>query len=427
MGKRRKILVVEDSPTQALELQMILESRDYEVLHGINGEEALKLIDENDLPEIIITDIIMPVMNGYDFCRRIKENIKTRDIPVILLTQLSNPDDVIKGLQAGADNFISKPYNEEFLFNRINDILLNCEIRKRYSSLDIDIEIFFGGQKYKLNSNRMQILDLLLSTYHNAINKNKELEDKNNELKELHKELKIKNDQLKRSIDEKNHLLGIAAHDLRSPLSTVSAYFNLFADELKDNAIEGQDAIITTINNQLNFMLKLVTDVLDFTKIESGKLDLKKENFNLISLMDRIIQLNNLLAVQKNIQIRPEYLEKELWINADANKLKQVLNNLLSNAMKFSDPNTLINIYIIPLEKEVQVVVSDQGKGIPEAELDKLFKPFTKTSVRSTAGEKCTGLGLVSAKKIVETHGGRIWVESEVGKGSQFYFTIPNN
>lgn len=427
MGKQKTILIAEDSPTQALHLTMMLEENGYDVLHGLNGEEAFKLIDEDNLPQIIITDILMPVMDGYEFCRRIKENNKTKDIPVILLTQLSNPDDVIKGLQAGADNFISKPYSEEFLFNRINDILLNCELRKRYSTLDIDIEIFFGGQKYKLNSNRMQILDLLLSTYHNAINKNKELEDKNNELKELHNQLKIKNDQLIKSIDEKNHLLGIAAHDLRSPLSTVASYFDLFAEELRDNAIDGQEAVISTINNQLNFMLNLVTDVLDFTKIESGKLNLKKEKFNLITFMDNIIELNNLLSVQKNIQIRSGYIEKEVLVNADINKLKQVLNNLLSNAMKFSDPDTLINIYIIPSEEEVQVVVADQGKGIPEEELGELFKPFSKTSVRSTAGEKCTGLGLVSVKKIVETHGGRIWVESEVGKGSQFYFTIPNN
>lgn len=425
MGKQKTILIAEDSPTQALQLTMILEGNGYNVLHGVNGAEALELLDEDNLPEIIISDIIMPVMDGYEMCRRVKENNKTKEIPVILLTQLCNPDDVIKGLQAGADNFISKPYNEEFLFNRISDILLNCELRKRYSNLDIEIEIFFGGQKYKLNSNRMQILDLLLSTYHNAINKNKELEDKNSELKELHKELRFKNDQLVKSIDEKNHLLGIAAHDLRSPLATVSSYFNLLADEMRDNAVEGQEAIIKTINNQLNFMLKLITDVLSFAKVESGKLELKKREFNLISFLDNIIELNNLLADQKSIKISSRYDEKNVLVNADENKLKQVMNNLLSNAMKFSESNTSINIYVISKDTEVVVVVADQGKGIPQEELGNLFQPFTQTSVRSTAGEKGTGLGLVSVKKIVETHGGKIWVESQVGEGTQFYFTIP--
>lgn len=425
MGNNRTILIAEDSATQALQLTMTLEEKGYNVIHGRNGKEALELIDENNLPEIIITDIIMPEMDGYELCRKVKENPKTKDIPVILLTQLANPDDVIKGLQAGADNFISKPYKDEFLFNRIKDILLNCELRKRYSTLDIDIEIFFGGQKYKLNSNRMQILDLLLSTYQNAINKNKELEDKNDELNELHKELRLKNIELKKSIDEKNHLLGIAAHDLRSPLATVSSYFDLLTEELQDNLIDDQDMIVGTINKQLNFMLNLITDVLDYTKVESGKLNLKKDKFELVSFMDKVIEMNNLLCVHKDIRINAAYESEDIYVYADENKLRQVMNNLLSNAMKFSDPGSLVHIFVVPNGSEVKIVVADQGKGIPEKELNNLFKPFSKTSVKSTAGEKCTGLGLVSVKKIVETHGGKIWVESEVGKGTQFYFTIP--
>lgn len=425
MGTRRRILIAEDSPTQALKLQMILEENDYEVLHGANGEEALNLIDENDLPEIIITDIIMPVMDGYELCRRLKQNETTKGIPVILLTQLSDPDDVIKGLQAGADNFISKPYSEQFLFDRISDILLNREIRKRSPNLDIEIEIYFGGQKYKLNSNRLQILDLLLSTYHNAINKNIELEDRNLELKQLHKELELRNQQLKESIDEKNHFLGIAAHDLRSPLCTVSSYFELISDTLEKDSIANQFQVVSTINDTLDFMLNLITDVLDYAKIESGKLDLNIEEFNLADFMDHVIVLNNILAAQKKIEIFGEYDEKNIVIEADANKLKQVLNNLLSNAMKFSDSETVIHVNIEKIDREVHISVKDQGKGIPKDELEKLFKPFSTTSVKSTAGEKSTGLGLVSVKKIVETHGGRMWVESEVGKGSKFYFSLP--
>ncbi|OYT12445.1 MAG: hypothetical protein B6I19_09780 [Bacteroidetes bacterium 4572_114] len=351
MKSNQKVLIAEDSPTQALHLQMILEERGYEVLHGLNGEEAMVLLDENDPPDIIISDIVMPIMDGYEFCSRVKGNDKTREIPFILLTQLSNPDDVIRGLQSGADNFISKPYSEEFLFDRITDIMLNREIRRRSPNLDITMEIYFGGQKYKLNSNRMQILDLLLSTYYNAINKNKELEDKNLELKKLHKELKIRNLQLKKINDE--------------------------------------------------------------------------EEFDLVSCLKHHIELNNTLGAQKNITIYFGHSREKLIVFADRNKLKQVMDNLLSNALKYSERNTKVHVYISVLEKEVQVVVNDQGKGIPAKEVGEIFKPFVTTSVKPTAGEKSTGLGLVSVKKIVETHGGRIWVESEVGVGSQFYFTIP--
>jgi two-component system, sensor histidine kinase and response regulator len=423
----KKILIVEDSPTQALKLQMILEESNFEVIHGLNGKEALDLIDENNPPDIIISDIIMPIMDGYEFCSKVKQNEKLKDIPVILLTQLSNPDDVIKGLQAGADNFISKPYTEKFLFERITDILLNREIRKRSPNLDIAMEIYFGGRKYRLNSNRMQILDLLLSTYYNAINKNKELEDKNIQLKELHNELKLKNNQLKLSIDEKNHFLGIAAHDLRSPLCLVSSYFDLVTDSLEDNTIDDQNQILSTINTTLDFMLNLITDVLDYAKIESGKLELKIEEFNLITFMDQVVELTNILSAQKNIKILPAYSDDEIIIKADQNKLKQVMDNLLSNSIKYSEENTKIQIYISSSENEIKVEVADQGKGIPKDELSKLFQPFATTSVKSTAGERSTGLGLVSVKKIVETHGGKIWVESEEGIGSQFYFSIPYN
>ncbi|MBT6006291.1 MAG: hybrid sensor histidine kinase/response regulator, partial [Prolixibacteraceae bacterium] len=333
--------------------------------------------------------------------------------------------DVIKGLQAGADNFISKPYSKEFIFERINDILLNREIRQKSSNFDSEMEIYFAGQKYILNSSRVQMADLLLSIYCNTINKNNELEEKNLELRNLHNALKISNDRLKESVDEKNRLIGIAAHDLRSPLSTVSSYFELVSDLLKENSIDDTMELVPTINQLLEFMFNLITDVLDYTKIEAGKLELIKRDFNLIPFMNQIIKFNKLLGTKKNITINPQYSHKKVMVKADQNKLSQVMNNLLTNAIKYSEINTQINIIINVSKKEVIVVVSDQGKGIPKSELGELFKPFTTTSVKSTGGEESTGLGLVSVKKIIETHGGRIWVNSAIGIGSQFYFTIP--
>ena len=410
---------------QALQLQKILKENNYEIIHSLNGKEALKILDEKELPDIIISDIIMPFIDGFKFCRQVKNNKKTKNIPIILLTELADYGDVIKGLQAGADNFISKPYSKEFIFERINDILLNREIRQKSSNFDSEMEIYFAGQKYILNSSRVQMADLLLSIYCNTINKNNELEEKNLELRNLHNALKISNDRLKESVDEKNRLIGIAAHDLRSPLSTVSSYFELVSDLLKENSIDDTMELVPTINQLLEFMFNLITDVLDYTKIEAGKLELIKRDFNLIPFMNQIIKFNKLLGTKKNITINPQYSHKKVMVKADQNKLSQVMNNLLTNAIKYSEINTQINIIINVSKKEVIVVVSDQGKGIPKSELGELFKPFTTTSVKSTGGEESTGLGLVSVKKIIETHGGRIWVNSAIGIGSQFYFTIP--
>lgn len=425
MGQIKKVLIAEDSPTQALKLQMILEDKNYEVLHGKDGMEALSLIDEDDPPDLVISDVVMPEMDGYEFCSRIKQNEKTRKIPVILLTQLSNPEDVIKGLQAGADNFISKPYTNEFLFERISDILLNREMRSRSPNLDISMEIYFGGQKYKLNSDRLQILDLLLSTYYNAINQNRELEQKNEELKRLHKELKLNNEKLQKLNDEKNQLLGIAAHDLRSPLGNISSYIDLIEYSIDENTFDDQEDMFQTMKMMLDHMLGLISDVLDYSKIEAGKLDLQKEQFNLIQFLNRTIKLSNILGSAKNITVQPHYSMEEITIEADFKKLKQVMDNLLSNAFKYSKRGTTVEVDVKVLEKEVQISVADQGQGIPGKELNKLFQPFSTTSVRTTEGEQSTGLGLVSVKKIVETHGGRIWVESAVGLGSIFYFTLP--
>lgn len=419
-----KALIVEDSPTQALQLQMILESNDFETAHALNGEEALKLLESDYMPDIVITDIVMPVMDGYALCTSLKANPKTKDIPVIILTQLSDPNDVIKGLQANADNFISKPYTEEFLIERISDLLKNIELRKHASGDQTFDEIYFAGQKHQLNANRVQVLDLLLSTYYNAINKNKELQEKNEELNALHKKLSVTNFELKESIKEKNHFLGIAAHDLRSPLCTVSSYVNHAVNNIPKGTIPSQDVIFTSIEDQLNYMLNLVSEVLDFARIQSGTLELNLEVIDLKSYMDSLIALNNILSVKKNIQIEAAYADVPVQVAVDKNKFKQIMDNLLSNSVKYSERNTMVVVNMTYDDDFIEISVRDQGIGIPEDKINQVFQPFSTVTGQGTEGEKSTGLGLVSVKKIVEAHGGKIWAKSNEGVGSQFYFTI---
>ncbi|MEJ5184233.1 MAG: diguanylate cyclase [Rectinemataceae bacterium] len=177
-----RIMMVEDSLTQAMRLRYVLESEGFEVHVAANGEEALLML-EKILPDLIITDVMMPRMNGYDLCRRIRADERLRDIPVMLVTTLSDPTDVIRALEAGADNFTTKPYNEQALISRIRYILANQEIRRQRGS-DIGIEVFFAGKKYFINSTRIQMIDFLLSTYESAIQKNQELFVANNKLKE---------------------------------------------------------------------------------------------------------------------------------------------------------------------------------------------------------------------------------------------------
>lgn len=181
-NKDIEVLIVEDSPTQVAQLQYSLEKHDYSVSVASNGNEALASIRKRK-PTIIIADIVMPEMNGYDLCHQIKNDETLKDIPVILLTTLSDPMDIIKGLECGANNFITKPYKEDLLFNRIQYIVMNKKIREG-NAAEIGIDIFFKGRKYRITSDRMQILDLLLSSFETAVQKNEELQLSNKKLRD---------------------------------------------------------------------------------------------------------------------------------------------------------------------------------------------------------------------------------------------------
>lgn len=174
MGKGEKILIVEDSLTQAMRLQFLLVENGYDVRvasDGVKGLAAAKV----EKPTIIITDVMMPEMDGYELCSRIKQDETLKDIHVVLLTSLSDPRDVIKGLQCGADNFLTKPYDNEQLLRRMHHILVNIAMRKD-GNAQMSVEVFFGGQRHTLTSDRVQIIDLLLSTFELAVLQNTHLE-----------------------------------------------------------------------------------------------------------------------------------------------------------------------------------------------------------------------------------------------------------
>src|SRR3990172_12754291 len=175
-----EILIAEDSPTQAAQLAHLLEQRGYTVTTAANGREALALIERRK-PTLVLSDIVMPELDGYGLCKAIKTDKNLKDIPVMLVTTLSDPQDVIRGLECGADNFLRKPYDERYLLSRIDYLLMNLELRKN-QKMQMGMEINLGGQKYFISSERQQILDLLISTYEQAVEINRELKQRENEL-----------------------------------------------------------------------------------------------------------------------------------------------------------------------------------------------------------------------------------------------------
>lgn len=247
-----------------------------------------------------------------------------------------------------------------------------------------------------------------------------------NELTNLQRELSKKNRELERLNQQKNRFLGMAAHDLRNPLSALQMYSQFLLEDLSETLGEEHLEFLSIIRSSSRFMLNLVDDFLDIAQIESGKLRLDLWPVDLIALVKDTLALNNVLAVKKQITLRFESDDIELpQLLLDASKMDQVLQNLISNAIKFSPPETVVTLQINQTGMQVVLSVSDQGPGIPPEEIDRMFDPFERTSVRSSTGEKSSGLGLAIAKKIVVEHDGSLWVESEVGKGSTFYVALP--
>ena len=177
-----KVLIAEDSATQAAELEFLLENEGFQVVAAKNGEEALALAGGAN-PGLILSDVVMPVMDGYEFCRRIKANPDTRRIPVILLTTLADPEDIFRGLDCGADHYVLKPYNEQHLLSRVHSVVAELGLDRKKGA-QMGLEISYAGTTHFINAERIQILDLLLATFEGVVRKNRELEKLNRRLSE---------------------------------------------------------------------------------------------------------------------------------------------------------------------------------------------------------------------------------------------------
>jgi PAS domain S-box-containing protein len=198
MNSGVEILIVEDSPAQARHLKQLLEKHAYQVFVAHNGEEALAATRRH-APTLVISDIVMPYMDGFELCRQIKADANLKDLPVVLLTQLSDPSDIVEGLECGADNFMIKPYDERTLLSRIQYILANQTLRRDAIS-EMGLEIYFAGKKHFITAGRMQIIDLLLSTYESAVQKSRELQQANTRLITVEHELRAINEQLQQEV-----------------------------------------------------------------------------------------------------------------------------------------------------------------------------------------------------------------------------------
>jgi signal transduction histidine kinase len=316
-------------------------------------------------------------------------------VPVIMLTGTVDEEIDLAAMRAGAAEYLVK--------GRIDRELLERTIR------------------YAI---RHKESELVLKRYAES------LEKSNRELVQAHEELGRKNVDLRRLNEEKNGFLGMAAHDLRNPLGVIMGYSDFLLTMHRKTMKKEELEIIEMIRSSSKFMRSLINDLLDISTIESGRLDLDRRSTDIVRLVEANVGLNVVLAGQKQMTLEFAIDGQVPRLDVDARKMEQVLNNLISNAIHYAPQGTSIRVrvgHVVPAAgpAEVTISVEDEGPGIAPEDILKLFRPFGRARTVSTGGERSTGLGLAIARRIVEGHGGRIWIESEIGRGSTFFVAFP--
>jgi signal transduction histidine kinase len=397
----RTILVAEDSPTQAEHVRLLLEAEGYRVSVVPNGKEGLQRVDTAP-PDLIISDVVMPEMDGYAFCREVKSAERTRRIPFVLLTERHSPADVIHGLQVGTDNFITKPFEDEYLLERVRRIFQNLDLR-REGYLDVEITLTLAGRQVTINADKQQMIELLFAT-----------------LEELQKEITERRraeEEADRANRAKSEFLSRMSHELRTPLNAILGFAQLMAiGELPETERESVGHILQGGRH----LLALINEVLDLSRIESGRLRLSLEPVPVAATIGTALALVRPLAAGQGIRLDAGVPDDDLHVEADRQRLDQVLLNLLSNAVKYNRPSGSVTVTCEAVApSRVRIRVADSGVGLTRAQLEQLFTPFERLGAERTSIEG-TGLGLTLSKHLVEAMGGRLEVESQAGVGSTF-------
>ncbi|HYC00983.1 MAG TPA: response regulator [Candidatus Limnocylindrales bacterium] len=401
------VLIAEDSPTQAAKLRHTLECHGYQVTTAVNGREALEIAQASP-PTIIISDVVMPEMDGYQLCRAVKDSALLANIPVILVTTLSDPQDVIRGLECRADNFIIKPYDERYLISRIRFVLLNYELRQS-DHTGMGLEIYFNGQRHVITADRLQILNLLLSTYEAAVERNRELSRAKEDLRALNQSLAEANEELAAFSYS-------VSHDLRGPLRAIEGFSSSLAEDYADRLDAPGKDMLARVHNACQRMAQLIEDLLKLSRL--GRQQMNREPVDLSQLCQSIADSLQLAEPARKVQFE---IAQNLRANADARLARVALENLLGNAWKFTQerPDARIELGRMP---DGTFFVRDNGAGFDMAHADKLFRPFQR--LHGSEDFPGTGIGLATVHRIIQRHGGRIWAEADVGSGATFYFTL---
>lgn len=362
-----KLLVVDDVQTNVLLLKTLLGKEGYGILVANNGQEALEVI-RNENPDLILLDVMMPGMDGFEVAERLKSEEFRCEIPIIFLTALDDTQSIVNGFKLGVGDFISKPFRKEELMVRIKHQLSLVAARRI---------------------------------------------------------IEEKNEELRKTIAGRDKMYSVIAHDLRSPMASMKMLLNTIMMSVEKDKIDPDIFDMLEMSNKTSEeVFSLLDNLLKWTKSQLGKLTVIPQKLDISGLADGVVEVMNSVAEVKHIKlIRTDH--ESFFVYVDIEMIKSILRNLISNAVKFSNPDSEIKVGIKAEDGKVIVSVTDSGKGIKKEDQHKLLKDSTHFTTYGTNSEEGSGLGLLLCRDFARKNGGELWFESEENLGSVFSFSLP--
>lgn len=396
-----KILLVDDNENNLLSIEASLDKENYIFYRAMSGKEALRILLKEEDFTLILLDVMMPIMDGYETAELIYQRDKLKHIPIIFVTAHDYEEAaVFKGYKAGAVDFIRKPFNPDLLRSKI---AVFAELYRKNEQL--------RRQEVVLQQVNTELLQLNQELEQRVVERTLELENLNHELQALN--------------ISKDKFLSVISHDLRNPLTSLLASADTLtrdAERLQPNQIRLFSGIISKTSQKI---LTQLNELVDWAKNQREKIVFRPEKLHLQQNINESLELLRVNAAQKEVVLENKTGE-EVYVNADALMLRSILQNLVTNAIKFTPASGgVVTVSANRAEEMVEICVKDMGVGMSEETVKALFGPVSAASIMGTNQEKGTGLGLILVKDFVMQHGGKIQVKSEPGRGTCFSFTMP--
>jgi two-component system sensor histidine kinase/response regulator len=361
-----KILIVDDVVSNVLLLKILLTNEKFQVCTASNGNMCIELA-KSEHPDLILLDVMMPDLNGFDTAVILKKDPETQEIPIIFLTALNNPSDLVKGFQVGANDFLTKPFNKEELVMRV-----------------------------------MHQIQLVAA-----------------------KRIIVKqNEELKRTISNRDKMYSVIAHDLRSPMASIRMVLNL-AVNVVSRDIVGDEIfeLLDKANRESEETHDLLDNLLKWTKSQTGRLSVVYQDLDLDDIVPGVVDIFKVIAEMKKIDLKYLPADEKLIVHADNDMIKTIIRNFLSNAVKFTPEGKAIEVFYKREGDFARISVRDYGVGISPERVESIF--HTGETTYGTGGEEGSGLGLQLCQDFARKNGGDARVESTLGEGSTFSFTLP--